>query len=75
MLIQNAIVLWNYLYLSQSLSNVADLEEREYLLEAIAEGSILSWMHVNMQGAYDFTQIAANEGPFDLQNIFALKLA
>ncbi len=74
-LIQNAIVLWNYLYLSQSLSNAADLEERDYMLEVMTEGSILSWKHVNMQGEYDFTRIAANEDPFDLPDILALKLA
>jgi len=41
-LIQNAIVLWNYLYLFQSLSNTVNLEEQEQMLEAITQGSILS---------------------------------
>ncbi len=74
-LIQNAIVYWNYLYLSQLLSSTVDRSEREEMVESITSGSILAWRHVNMQGEYDFTRKAANEGFFDMQSILALKLA
>lgn len=74
-LIQNAIVLWNYLYLSQRLSNTPDLMQREEMVEAITGGSIIAWRHVNLQGEYDFTRSAANDELFDMQRILALKLA
>jgi len=47
-LIQNAIVLWNYLYLSQRLSTTPDLNDRQDMLKAITGGSIIAWSHVNM---------------------------
>jgi TnpA family transposase len=74
-LIQNAIVLWNYLYLSQRLSETSDRDEREDMVESITGGSIIAWRHVNLQGEYDFTRPAANDAAFDLQQILALKLA
>ena len=37
-LIQNSIVLWNYLYLSQLLTNCADESERAEMLSLIKEG-------------------------------------
>lgn len=73
-LIQNAIILWNYLYLSQRLSITADPGEREDMIVAITGGSITVWRHVNLQGEYDFTRPAANEALFDMQRILALKI-
>jgi TnpA family transposase len=40
MLIQNAIVLWNYLYLSQMLANCKDKEQQNALLHIIKNGSL-----------------------------------
>jgi TnpA family transposase len=74
-LIQNAIVLWNTLYLSQQLSNASNAEEHEGMLNAITSGSLLTWQHVNMQGEYDFRRVAANEESFDMDKILALRLA
>lgn len=71
-LIQNAIVLWNYLYLSQLLANNFDLEERKQMLEAILRGSVIVWHHINMQGEYDFTKHAANDSIFDMDKILSL---
>ena len=34
-LIQNAVVLWNYLYLSQLVANINDLKERKRMFELI----------------------------------------
>lgn len=52
-LIQNAIVLWNTLYLSQRLSNTSGVDEQHEMLNAITSGSLLTWQHVNLQGEYD----------------------
>ena len=74
-LMQNSIVLWNYLSLSQRLSNATNDTERETMLTAITRGSIICWSHLNMQGEYDFRQEAANDAHFDLEKILAFKLA
>ena len=75
MLIQNAIILWNYLYLSQLLANNASLEERKQMIAALQQGSIIVWQHINMQGEYDFTKHAANQNSFDIKKIMTLKAA
>jgi len=73
-LIQNAIVLWNYLYLSQLIANNTNQKQRQQIVESIKHGSMITWQHVNLQGEYDFTKHAANDMPFDLAKIFALKV-
>src|SRR5467141_399533 len=42
-LIKNCIICWNYLYLSQKLENSEDTAIREAFLEAVANGSAVSW--------------------------------
>ena len=45
-LIKNSIICWNYLYLSQKLEKITDLEQRKKLLDAIAAHSVISWAHI-----------------------------
>jgi len=74
--IQNAIILWNELYLSQRLAMQEDLEQRKKILLIISNGSTMIWQHINLHGEYDFTQdIAANDLQFDMDKILALKVA
>jgi TnpA family transposase len=54
-LIKNAIICWNYLYLSQLIAQEEDLERRQELLAAVKNGSVVSWRHVNLHGEYDFS--------------------
>src|SRR4029079_15961276 len=54
-LIKNAITCWNYLYLSQKISEVIGSEAREILFQAIASGSVVSWQHINLLGEYGFS--------------------
>ena len=75
MLIQNSIVLWNYLYLSEYLANLNDDEERNDAARSILNGSVLTWRHINLHGEYDFTTDAANDKTFDLKRILALSIA
>ena len=42
-------------YLSQKLAETDDLERREAFLQAIANGSVASWQHINLLGEYDFS--------------------
>lgn len=75
-LIQNAIVLWNELYLSQKLALLEDEESRKALLTIIRNGSTLIWHYVNLHGEYDFTQdIEEQDMLFDMDKILALKVA
>lgn len=75
MLIQNAIVLWNYLYLSQLLSNCMDDNERNDMVDMIKNGSIITWRHINLHGEYDFRRRAANDHNFQMNKILALQVA
>ena len=74
--IQNAIILWNELYLSQRLAIQEDPEQRKKMLMIISNGSTMIWQHINLHGEYDFTQdVAANDLQFDMDKILALKVA
>lgn len=74
-LIQNAIVLWNYLYLSQLIVNNENEEEQKIMFQSMAKGSVVSWGHVNFQGEYDFTKhVTVDENIFDINKILALKI-
>jgi len=53
-LLKNAIICWNYLYLSKLLTE-ADDEKKEELLNIIKNGFIQVWKHVNFQGEFDFS--------------------
>lgn len=54
-LIKNAIICWNYLYLSQKLSRMKEPAQKEKLISAIASHSIICWEHMNLLGEYDFS--------------------
>jgi TnpA family transposase len=54
-LIKNAIICWNYLYLSQKLEGMDNQEHKEKLLAAILSHSPISWEHTNLLGEYDFS--------------------
>lgn len=73
-LIQNAIVLWNYLYLSHLLANNDNLEERQQMLQQIKSGSVVTWQHINLQGEYDFTKKIPDVFIFNMEKIRTLKL-
>ena len=49
-LIQNAIVLWNYLYLSDLLAKVDSRPLLEEMLSVIRNGTAVTWQHVNLLG-------------------------
>ncbi len=54
-LIKNAIVCWNYLYLTKKLKQTKTEKERDVLLKSILTHSVISWAHINMLGEYDFS--------------------
>ncbi len=73
--IQNAIVLWNYLYLSQLLTSCINDHERNDMIGMIKNCSVIVWRHINLYGEYDFKRQAANETLFNIEKILALRLA
>ena len=54
-LLKNAIICWNYLYLTQQLNEAPTEARRDDLLESIRQGSVVSWQHLNLHGEYDFS--------------------
>jgi TnpA family transposase len=57
-LIENAIICWNYLYLSQTVANSRSKSENEKsnLIDIIRNASPVTWQHINLQGEYDFSE-------------------
>ena len=54
-LIKNAIICWNYLYLSQQIAEAESEERRQELVIALRNGSVVTWQHINLHGEYDFS--------------------
>ena len=54
-LIKNAIICWNYLYLTKKLAEADSEERRQELLSAVRHGSVVTWYHINLHGEYDFS--------------------
>jgi TnpA family transposase len=73
-IIQNAIVLWNYLYLSDLLSKVEQQEEIEEIIVTVRNSTALTWKHINFIGEYDFTNLLNDkELRFDMAKLKAWK--
>jgi TnpA family transposase len=54
-LIKNAIICWNYLYLTQKMAQAESEEKKQELLTSIRNGSPVTWQHINLHGEYDFS--------------------
>ena len=64
-LIQNAIILWNYLFISEKLSQITNHVELQKQINLLKNSSMMSWQHINLHGKYDF-DIEVNTTPFDM---------
>jgi TnpA family transposase len=73
-LIQNSIVLWNELYLSQKIILTDDLTIRTQILEIVCNGSTQSWGHLNFNGEYDFRDNYLSDSGFEIDKILSLQL-
>ncbi len=73
-LIQNSIICWNYLYLTQLLMKTT-AAERPQLIETIKHSSPVSWQHINLQGEFDFSEESLqNAITFNLTELMELEL-
>ena len=75
-MIQNAVVLWNYLKISDVLLNSESNERFQEILSVVKSGSIMTWQHINIHGEYDFDLLALNENQsiFQMDKILALEI-
>jgi TnpA family transposase len=66
-LIQNTIIAWNYLYMSNEVLK-ATPSERKQLIKAIEESSPVRWQHINLHGTFDFSKEALHNAlDFDIE--------
>jgi TnpA family transposase len=74
-IIQNIIILWNYIELTKIIMQSGN-EERVRLLESITSASILTWKHVNLHGTYDFSNLLSSNDPkYSLDDVINFKAA
>ena len=75
-LIENAIICWNYTYLSQKVHDASSETEKENLIHIIQSGSVVVWQHINLQGEYDFSdEVLKNSIEFKLPELLELQVA
>ena len=55
-LIQNSIILWNYMYITKKIEQSKTQEEKDEIRKALKSSSIVHWSHINFYGEYDFTR-------------------
>ena len=76
LIVQNIIILWNYIELTKIIMRSDSLEEKSELIKNIKELSIISWQHINMFGLYDFSALkSTNDSEFEIEEILAYKAA
>jgi hypothetical protein len=73
-IIQNAVILWNYLALSAQYVALGDAKAKQDMATTIAQGSVLTWRYVNFTGEYEFTKPPRGRQPFPLARIQKLVL-
>lgn len=72
-LIENAIILWNYLYLSERVAETPEGAQRDELIAQIKKSSILTWQHIILHGEYDFSdEKLKNMHQFNISSILSL---
>ncbi len=56
-LIQNAVILWNYLYINKKIQQAKSQSQKDEMIESLKNSSIVHWSHINFYGTYDFTKV------------------
>lgn len=74
-LIENMVICWNYLFLTQKLTELPNEHSTRELLETFKNSSIITWQHINFHGEYDFSEEKTRDSiGFDLPKILNWKL-
>jgi len=75
-LIENSIICWNYLYLSQKIAEEININQKQEIVNAIKNGSVVTWRHINLHGEYDFSEEKLQDSiGLDVSKILEFKLA
>jgi TnpA family transposase len=75
-LIENAVICWNYLYLSQIVCDAESDDKKKNLVQTIKNGSPVTWQHINLHGEYDFSdEILRDSFNFRLPELFDLNVS
>ena len=75
-MIENAIICWNYLYLSQLIYDAETEVQKQNIIQTIKNGSVVAWQHINLQGEYDFSEETLRDSiEFKLPELLALKVS
>jgi len=75
-LIENSIICWNYLFLSQKITELKSKTDETKMIEIIKNGSIVVWRHINLLGEYDFSEKnIQKKSKFDITKILELNVA
>lgn len=73
-LIENSIICWNYLHVSERIATTPE-EKRPELLNQIKNSSMVIWQHVNLHGEFDFSDEKLKDAAvFNLSKILELKV-
>ena len=54
-LIKNAIICWNYLYLTRCIHNANNPKRKKEIIDMVKAGSAMAWKHIYFHGIYDFS--------------------
>ena len=64
-LIKNAIICWNYLYLTNQIQKAPSEQRKKEIIQAVKAGSVMAWQHIYFHGLYDFSDEKLTDS-FDL---------
>jgi len=73
-LIKNAIILWNYLFLSDYYYSLESGDEKRLAVKAMSNGSVISWKHINMHGVFDFDHQASSSFSTPIKELLKMKI-
>jgi len=72
-LIQNSVVLWNYLTLTKKMSSV-NKQTQDEIIRSLNNTSMISWHHINIHGEYDFKLMGSQSEQFDVDSLVDYEL-
>jgi len=74
-LVQNAVLAWNYMYVSEKIVSASSYYEKSKIVTLAQKGSPIFWKHLNFYGNYDFSHDSMKcRFNFDYRALKALKI-
>jgi hypothetical protein len=64
------------LYLSKKIAEEKNVDRKQEVIDAIKNGSIVTWRHVNLHGEYDFSEEKLQDSiGIDISKVLEFKLS